>query len=125
MLATKSDYLVSIAPGHAANADTVLTEQNTVAKVAWKSHSVQVTTFWSTEDGLPETEINVTLQGIVKLAVPTTALFTSFVINGLTFTLENPRGAGTTAFNFTYAGTKSVAYVQSLLVPGARIAFSS
>lgn len=125
MLATKSEYLVSIAPGHAANADAVLTQQNTVAKVVWRSHSVQVTTFWSTENGLPETEINVTLHGIVKLAMPTTGQFATFLLNGLVFTLENPRGAGATTFNFTYAGTKSVAYVQSLLASGARITLSS
>lgn len=123
MLATQSDYLVNIEPGQAANAEPVLSQQNTVAKVAWKSHSVQTTTTWTTDCWLPETETRITLGGILKLAVPATELYTSFEVNGHVFRLVNPRGAGTTAYNFTYTGKESAAAIHSLLVPGTGITF--
>lgn len=92
-----------------------------IKSVSWKSHQAQTTTTWTGDAGMPETDIEIRLQGTLVLVVAATALFTTFVLSGITFNLVNPGGAGATSYNFTYTGSQSASYIQSLFAVGANI----
>lgn len=120
-----SENTVSIMPAQLLHAETVITQKDTVKAVSWQSHQVQTNTSWDVDGGLPETQINIVLNGRLTVAIAATALFATFVLSGITFTLVNPGGAGSTSFNFTYNGTQSAAYIHSLFTTGANITFST
>ena len=122
---SQAENTVSILPATLAHAETVITQKDTVKSVSWQSHQVQTNTVWEADGGLPETQINIVLVGRMTVAIAATALFATFVLSGITFTLNNPGGAGTTTYNFTYNGTQSAAYIQSLFATGANITFST
>lgn len=109
-------------PGHTVLAgDTTRSQIDQVAKVTWRSNTVQTSTSWEADTGMTDTAITITLNGTLAVVVAATALFTTFVLSGITFSLVHPGGIGTTSYNFTYTGTQSAAYIQGLLVAGANI----
>jgi hypothetical protein len=99
-------------------------QANKVKSVKWASHAVQTNTLWTADDGLADVALSITLNGTLAVTIAATALFATFVLSGITFSLVNPGGAGTTSFNFTYTGTQSAAYIQGLFATGANITFS-
>lgn len=96
-----------------------------VTKVTWAAPAQHTGPTGSASAGKNDAAISITLNGTLVVAVAATALFASFVLSGVTFSLVNPGGAGSTSFNFTYTGTQSAAYIQGLLVSGSNITFNT
>jgi len=101
---------------------------NVEAKPSASQTDKITTVTWAKYSLAPESDMSataITLIGTITVAIAATALFATFVLSGITFSLVSPGGAGATSFNFTYTGTKSAAYIQGLLVAGANITFNA
>jgi hypothetical protein len=102
-----------------------MTENDTIKSVNWATTTVTHSTTWDDEGKMTATAATITLTGRLTVALALTGAFITFVLSGITFTLSNPGVPGATSFNFTYTGTHSAAFIQSLFVTGANITLNT